>query len=414
MGKRIWIVNYYTGTPESANNPRYVQFSYYFRQAGYDVLTFNADHESGSDRPLFTRKNYGDYPYVHVKVPHYVGNGLGRMYSIFKFAWSIYRHAYDLERPDVILHNVHAPFDFPVVLAAKKVKARYISEVWDLWPDNFVNFGLISAHNPVMKLFYRVERWIYEHADQLVFTIPGAQYYLKRKGWTTETGGRISLSRVHYINNGVDLAQFDADRAAYPRPDEDLNRDGIYKIIYMGTISFANHVEKLIDAAAILAADKKFEFFIYGDGSDRDRLEEYTAQHHIANVHFKEKHIPLCEVAWVVSQATVNVMTYEKGFGYMGVSSGKLFQYLAAGKPIVCNIDIKYDDVITDHHLGVARDMDSAADLAAEIKRLAEQPQTEYDAMCQRVRHTAERFDYQELAAQELQVIESALLSTEK
>lgn len=414
MGKRIWIVNYYTGTPESANNPRYVQFSYYFRQAGYDVLTFNADHESGSDRPLFTRKNYGDYPYVHVKVPHYVGNGLGRMYSIFKFAWSIYRHAHDLERPDVILHNVHAPFDFPVVLAAKKVKAKYISEVWDLWPDNFVNFGLISAHNPVMKLFYRVERWIYEHADQLVFTIPGARYYLKRKGWTTETEGHISLSRVHYINNGVDLAQFDADKMAYPRPDVDLNRDDIYKIIYMGTISFANHVEKLIDAAAILAADKKFEFFIYGDGSDRDRLEEYTAQHHIANVHFKEKHIPLCEVAWVVSQATVNVMTYEKGFGYMGVSSGKLFQYLAAGKPIVCNIDIKYDDMITDHHLGVARDMDSAADLAAEIKLLAEQPQTEYDAMCQRVRHTAERFDYQELAAQELRVIESVLLSTEK
>lgn len=414
MGKRIWIVNYYTGTPEDVSNPRYVQFSYYFRQAGYDVVTFNADHEFGSDKPLFTKKNYGDYPYVHVKAPHYVGNGLRRMYSIFKFAWSIYRHAHDFERPDVILHNVHAPFDFPVVLAAKKVKAKYISEVWDLWPDNFVNFGLISAHNPVMKLFYRVERWIYEHADQSVFTIPGARYYLKRKGWTTETGGRISLSRVHYINNGVNLAQFDADKMAYPRPDEDLNRDDIYKIIYMGTISFANHVEKLIDAAAILADDKKFEFFIYGDGSDRDRLEEYTAKHHIANVHFKEKHIPLCEVAWVVSQATVNVMTYEKGFGYMGVSSGKLFQYLAAGKPIVCNIDIKYDDVITDHHLGVARDMDSAADLAAEIKLLAEQPQTEYDAMCQRVRHTAERFDYQELAAQELRVIESALLSTKK
>ena len=89
-----------------------------FRQAGYDVVTFNADHESDSDKPLFTKKNYGDYPYVHVKVPHYVGNGLRRMYSIFKFAWSIYRHAHDFERPDVILHNVHAPFDFPVVLAA--------------------------------------------------------------------------------------------------------------------------------------------------------------------------------------------------------------------------------------------------------------------------------------------------------
>ena len=409
MGKRIWIVNYYTGTPGDASNPRYVQFSYYFRQAGYDVITFNADYNVGTDTPLFTKRHYGEYKYVHVRAPHYTGNGLKRVFSIFIFAWSIYRHADEFERPDIILHNVHAPFDFPVVLAAKKIKARYVSEVWDLWPDNFVNFGLVSAKNPVMKLFYRVERWIYEHSDQLVFTIPGAINYLKNKGWTTKTGGRIDLSRVHYINNGVDLVQFDADKDAYPRPDEDLNSDGIYKIIYMGTISFANHVEMLVEAASILASDKKFEFFIYGDGSDRARLEKYIAQHHIGNVHFKEKHIPLSEVAWVVSQATVNVMTYEKGFGYMGVSSGKLFQYLAAGKPIVCNINIAYDDIISDNHLGVARDMNSADDLAAEIRRLAELPQNEYDAMCQRVRHTAERFDYKKLATEELKVIDSVI-----
>lgn len=405
MGKRIWIVNYYTGTPADASNPRYVQFSYYFRQAGYDVVTFNADHEAGSATPLFNRQNYGDYQYVHVKAPHYEGNGLKRMFSIWMFAWRIFRHCKELERPDIILHNVHAPFDFPVVLAAKRVRAKYISEVWDLWPDNFVNFGLISAKNPIMKVFYRVERWIYEHADQLVFTLAGARQYLKDKGWTTDTGGKIDLSHVHYINNGVDLRQFDADRDAYPRSDEDFNRPDVYKIVYMGTISFANHVETLINAAALLESNQKYVFLIYGDGSDRERLEQYTRQHHIQNVHFKEKHIPLCEVAWVVSQATVNIMTYERGFGYMGVSSGKMFQYLAAGKPIVCNINIAYDDIITDHQLGVARDMDSPAEMAQEIRRLAEQPVDEYRAMCQRVREAAACFDYQKLAAQELKVI---------
>lgn len=407
MGKRIWIVNYYTGTPEDASNPRYVQFSNYFRQAGYDVIIFNADYKSGPETPLFTCRDYGEHQYVHVKAPYYEGNGLRRMYSIWMFAWRIYCHCRAFERPDIILHNVHAPFDFPIVLAAKRVHAKYISEVWDLWPDNFVNFGLISAKNPIMKVFYRVERWIYEHADQLVFTLAGAKQYLKAKGWTTDTGGKIDLSHVHYINNGVDLRQFDADRDAYPRFDEDFNSPDIYKIVYMGTISFANHVEKLIDAAAILESDQKYVFFIYGDGSDRERLEQYTKQHHIQNVHFKEKHIPLCEVAWVVSQATVNIMTYERGFGYMGVSSGKLFQYLAAGKPIACNINIAYDDIITDHHLGVAHDMDSPAEMAKEIKRLAEQPTEDYEGMCQRVRQTAESFDYKKLAALELKVVDS-------
>ncbi len=409
MGKRIWIVNYYTATPAEISNPRYVQFSSYFHQAGYDVITFNADHKADRETPLFTQRTYGEHQFVHVKAPHYEGNGLKRMFSIWMFAWRIYRYCKAFERPDVILHNVHAPFDFPVVLAAKRAHAKYISEVWDLWPDNFVNFGLISAKNPIMKVFYRVERWIYEHADRLVFTLAGAPQYLKDKGWTTDSGGKIDLAHVHYINNGVDLRQFDADRDAYPRSDEDLNKRDVYKIVYMGTMSFANHLETLINAAALLESDQKYIFYIYGDGSDRERLEQYTRQHHIQNVHFKEKHIPLCEVAWVVSQATVNIMTYERGFGYMGVSSGKMFQYLAAGKPIVCNINIAYDDIITDRHLGVARDMDSPEEMAREIKRLAEQPVNEYRAMCQRVREAAACFDYQKLAAQELKVIDSII-----
>lgn len=406
---RVWIVNYYTGNPDKISNPRYTQFAHYFMQAGYEVTTFNANYKGYESTPLFERKQYGEFDYVHVRASHYVGNGLKRMYSIWKFAQTIKKHAKEFERPDVILHNVHAPFDYPIVKAAKKVKAKYISEVWDLWPDNFANFGMVSRKNPMMKVFYRIERWIYEHADQLVFTIPGALTYLMCKGWTTEKGGKIDMARVHYINNGIDLEQFDHDRDAYPRVDEDINCKDCFKVVYLGTINYANHVQTLIDAAALLQGDKNFQFFIYGNGAHREQLEQYVVANHIKNVHFKEKHIPLAECAWVVSQATVNVMTYEKGFGYMGVSSGKMFQYLAAGKPIVCNIKIAYDDVITDNNLGIARDIETPEDFAQAIRMLAEQPKANYEGMCERVRKVAERFDYKKLAAEEIKVIEAAI-----
>ena len=406
---RVWIINYYT-TPD-CSNPRYLQFAHYFQKKGWDVTTFNANYTCSESEPLYVRKQYGEYDFIHVKAPHYVGNGLKRMYSLWKFAQLIKQHASEFEKPDVILHNVHAPFDYPIVKAAKKVGAKYVSEVWDLWPDNFANFGMVSRHNPAMKLFYAVERWIYNHADQLVFTIPGALQYLHNKKWTTAEGGGIDMSRVHYINNGVDIEQFKHDCDAYPRNDIDLNQQDIYKIVYMGTISFANHVQTLVDAAALLQDDSKYHFFIYGDGSQREELERYVQDNHIQNVHFKEKRIPLCEVAWVVSQATVNMMTYEKEFGYMGVSSGKLFQYLAAGKPIVCNIDIAFDDVITDNNLGIARDMFTAEEFAAAIRQCAEQPRDQYLAMCERVRKVAERFDYKILASEEIKVIEAAIAS---
>lgn len=411
MGKRIWIVNYYTGTPDNATNPRYLQFSHYFQEAGYDVITFNASYRPGAPQELiegeglFEEHQYGEHRFVHVRCPRYVGNGVKRMYSIWAFAWRLYRHCREFDKPDVVLHNIHTPFDYPIVWMARKLKAKYIAEAWDLWPEDFVTFGLVSRKNPVLPLFYWVEKQLYYHADQIVFTFLGAFDYLKNKGWMKEQGGKIDSKCLHYINNGIDLDQFDKDRIAYPRPDSDLVDPNIKRIVYLGSINKANNVKTLIDAAALMQDLAQYRFFIYGDGAYRSELEQYVKDNHIGNVVFKEKRVPYAECAWIVSQATVNVMNYEKDFGRFGVSSGKMFQYLAAGKPILCNIDIKYDNVIKENDLGYALDINTPEYFAELIRNLAEQPDENYRSMCARVRETARRFDYKVLSAEELKVI---------
>ncbi len=404
---RIWIVNYYT-SPD-CSNPRYLQFAKHFMARGWDVTTFYANWNGADTDPLFKRETVNGLDFVQVKAPYYVGNGVSRMKSIFSFAWSIKMHCKEFEKPDVILHNVHTPFDYPIVWAAKKLNAKYIAEAWDAWPDVFAHLGLVSRSNPVLKVFYQIEKRLYEKADQVVFTILGMVNHIQDKHWTTNMGGRIDLEKVHYINNGIDLEQFDKDREAWPRTDEDLHDSKTLKVVYLGSINRANHVHTLIEAAKLLQNLGYYRFFIYGDGADREELEKKVKDEGITNVVFKEKRIPLRECAWVVSQATVNIMNYQKGFGYMGVSSGKMFQYLAAGKPIVCNVNIAYDDVIAENNLGIARDIETPEDFAQAIRSVAEQPCASYDAMCERVRQTAERFDYKKLAAEEIKVIETAL-----
>ena len=404
---RIWIVNYYT-SPD-CSNPRYLQFAKHFMARGWDVTTFYANWNGADTDPLFKRETVNGLDFVQVKAPHYVGNGVSRMKSILSFAWSIKNHCKEFEKPDVILHNVHTPFDYPIVWAAKKLNAKYIAEAWDAWPDVFAHLGLVSRSNPVLKVFYQIEKRLYEKADQVVFTILGMVNHIQDKHWTTNMGGRIDLEKVHYINNGIDLEQFDKDREAWPRTDEDLHDSKTLKVVYLGSINRANHVHTLIEAAKLLQNLGYYRFFIYGDGADREELEKKVKDEGITNVVFKEKRIPLRECAWVVSQATVNIMNYQKGFGYMGVSSGKMFQYLAAGKPIVCNVNIAYDDVIAENNLGIARDIETPEDFAQAIRSVAEQPCASYDAMCERVRQTAERFDYKKLAAEEIKVIETAL-----
>lgn len=411
MGKRIWIVNYYTGTPDNCQNPRYLELARRFMDVGHDVTTFNSSVRAGlaeSDFPAGTAllgRKYGAFSFVHVKAPSYQGNGLGRMRSIWSFSRNLLKEAKGLPAPDVILHNIHPPFDFPVVRLAKRLHARYIAEAWDLWPEDFVTFGLMSRNHPAMKIAYSIEKKYYKAADEIVFTFLGAFDYLKRQGWMKEQGGPVDPAHLHYINNGVDLARFDHDRQAYPRPDKDMNDPSLIKIVYLGSINRANHVRSLVDAAALLRTDSRYRFFIYGDGAYREELERYAGEMGLDNVAFKERHIPLAECAWVVSQATVNVMNYEKGFGRWGVSSGKLFQYLAAGRPILCNVDIAYDNVIEDHHLGIARDIETPEEFAAGLRSLAEQPAEAYAAMCGRVREVATRFDYDVLARRESELL---------
>lgn len=407
MSKRIWIVNSQTGSPESVANPRYLELAKEFMAAGYEVITFNSStrEKIKIEQGKYLEKDYGTYHFVHIKTPGYIGNGIKRMFSLFIFAWRMFWLRERFAKPDVVLQNIHPPFDYLIVKVAKKLRAKYIAEAWDLWPEDFVTFRLVSKNNPCLKIAYRIEKNYYYNADEIVFTFLGAFDYLKRQGWMKEQGGKIDQGHLHYINNGINLERFDVDKESHPRNDMDINNPELYKIVYLGSINKINNVRTLVDAAALLKYNPKYRFFFYGDGVYREDLENYIKENGIGNVVFKEKSIPYAECAWVVSQATVNVMSYEKGFGHLGISSGKMFQYLAAGKPIVCNINIAYDDVITDNRLGVARDIFTAEEFAAEIKHLAEQPKEEYEAMCERVRRICEEFNYKKLAAREIELI---------
>lgn len=411
MKKCIWIVNYYTSSPSKTHNPRYLEFAKEFMEQGYDVVIFNSSvTERMTMSTPYVEKRYGKYHFVHIKSPSYKGNGLKRMFSIWMFAFSLFRHCKLFPSPDVILHNTHLPFDYPVYWVVKKLKAKYVAEYWDMWPDDFVSFGFISAKNPFMRVSYQIEYHLLKKADAVVYTLVGALKYLQDKGWTIDKGGKLSPDKIFYNNNGVQLQQFDKDKLNFPRPDEDINERGIIRIVYVGSLSLANSVRMLVDAAAILKSNKRYRFFIYGDGSERESLMNYCKENGVDNVIFKETSVPFCEVAWIVSQATVNIMNYKKGFAPYGVSSGKMFLYFAAGKPICCNIALSYSE-ITARNIGIDRDFKSAEEYAQAIQTLAEQPKDEYDAMCKRARKAAEDFDYKVLSVKEYNIIEYVLQS---
>ena len=390
---------------------RTIKFAHYLHQKGYDVTIFgcsimhNMNIDLIKDDSLYIERQYNDLNFVFIKGLSYnKATGIKRLLSEIKFHYDLVKIAKNLDKPDVIVATTNALISNPVLAWAKKNNVKYITESLDVWPDNFIDFGLVSAHNPLMKyLFWRIKK-TYSESDANIFSWYGCYQYLKKKEWDVDSGGVIDMNKVFYINNGVDLNDFEYNKNNNVLEDPDLT-SSLKKITYLGSIRLVNNIEQLIKAAEILKTRKDVVFLIYGDGDDRERLIEYCKEHKLANVKFKAKWTDPKYVPYILSQSTINILNYiSSDFAKNGISSSKMFQYMASGKPIVCNIDI-LDCPITKHHIGIAHAMLSSEEYANSISALLDLPQDEYNAMCNRAKALAKQFDYQYLTDQMISVI---------
>ena len=205
-------------------------------------------------------------------------------------------------------------------------------------------------------------------ADALVFTMEGAYDYITEQGWEKD----IPRSKVHYINNGVDLEQFDYNTEHFRVEDPDLDDPDTFKVVYTGSIRKVNNLGLLLDAAKCVN-DPRVKFLIWGDGDEREALEQRVRDENISNVVFKgkveKKYIPS-----IVSRANLNFA--HNSFTYLfnyGISFNKLFDYFAAGQPILCDFPCRYNPAI---NYGAGMEVRDARpqEIATVIGQLAQLP----------------------------------------
>lgn len=402
--KTVWLVCVNAQPPVNDTHLRHQKFADALIEKGYRVIIFAGSYLHYNKKNLivdgekYIEKKSAGKDYVFIRIPSYPSNGIKRMLSIFLFAYKLLRYRKKFPKPDLILHNLRVPFDFPVYFAALKLKAKYITEVWDLWPESFVAFGLMKRNNPLVKLAYQVEKFLYRKADRMIFTMEGAKDYIIEKKWDIGQGGKIDMAKYIYLNNGVDLKDFDFNQKHYRVEDLDLEADTFFKIVYLGSIRLVNNVKLLIDAAELLRNEERIKFLIYGDGTERVVLEKYCKDNDIVNVLFKEKWVEIKYVPYILSCSSLNVLNYKKNsINKYGGSQGKLFQYMASGKPICSNQIMGYDPIVK-YKMGIAEDFVSAEEYAEAIKRIYYMQKDDYDKMCESARNAAKFFDYQVLS----------------
>lgn len=404
---KVWILNHYAIPPQYGGLNRHFYFSKNLINMNIDTKIFTASKIHNSNKNFMSEQKglsreiyFEDVKYEFVKTGEYSNNGIKRIFSFIQFPFNLIRclhRNYKTEKPDIIYASSPELFStYLSILFARKHKLPILVEIRDLWPESIVEYSNLSRKNIIIKILYRLEEWIYYKADILIFTFEGGKEYIINQKWDINSGGRIDLNKIEYINNGVDLEIFKSSRDSLV---DNLLESNKFKVVYTGSIRKVNSIYLLVEAANILKERgiDDIDFIIYGDGTERENLIRKCNELKLENIHFR-KHVDKKFIPNILKKADATIIVGQHdSMNRYGMSANKVFDYMAAGKPIISNLDVGYDK-IENYNCGIVVPDGKGKEIADAVIKLKDLNYEEYNIMCKNAKLAATHFDYKTLS----------------
>lgn len=218
--------------------------------------------------------------------------------------------------------------------------------------------GHLSTTSRLFRVLTSLESWLYQRADRIVVLAPGVVAEL--------TGRGVNPEKIAVIPNAADPDYFRVDEAS----DELRKELGFTKltVIYAGAHGPANGLGLVLDAAAELR-DLSVEIVLVGDGISREELRERALREKLDNVRFlgpvaKEQMPKLLAASDIGLHCLADVPLFR-----YGVSPNKIFDYMAAGLPVLTNTPGEVTELVDGADAGVAVE---PTRIASGIRRMVE------------------------------------------
>lgn len=404
---KIWIIDHYSVPPKYFPLSRNTDFAKKLIAKGHDVIIFAASTVHNSNTNLVKDSLYKEFvdngiKYVLIKCTNYKGNNIKRIFNMLEFPIKLRKVCVSFEKPDVIISQsmtLHACAQG--ISLGKKYKCKKIAQITDLWPETIIANGICKKENPIILYLRNLEKWIYKNADKIIFSMEGAYDYIMEQKWDK----LIPRKKVSYINNGIDLLEFNRNIEKYQIFDKDLDDDSIYKIIYTGSIRKIYNIGILLDVAKKIKYSN-IKILIWGDGDEIEDLKQRLLNERISNVVLKgrieKKYIP-----YIVSKAQINIAhAYSTPIFRFGISFNKIFDYMAAGKPVLTTFKCKYNPLII-YGVGFEVEEQSADCIEKMINVIYNLSNNEYEKICNKTKEIAKLYDFNVLTEKLLDVINS-------
>ena len=324
MGRhRVLVLNHFAVPRGEPGMTRHAELFSSVR--GWDATIIAAN------RNLYTRATWStdDEMFRSVPVTNYANNGPARVLNWISYAVGALAVGLRLRDLDLVYaSSPHLLAGLSGCVLARIKRVPFVFEVRDLWPQVLVDMGRLAESSLQYSILRRLERFLYRHAAAIVVLAEGS------RAGVIAAGGEAD--RVVHIPNGADPQDFSVDerretlRASY-------GMDGVV-FLYAGAHGPANGLDAVLDAAeAVSTTDPSIRFWLVGDGIAKQGLVTDAARRRLTNVFFHDP-VPKSEIPRLLAAADIglHVLADVPLFHY-AISPNKLFDYMAAGRPVLTN-----------------------------------------------------------------------------
>jgi glycosyltransferase involved in cell wall biosynthesis len=203
-----------------------------------------------------------------------------------------------------------------------------------------------------------LERFLYRRADRVMVNSPGYREHVEGRG----------AKRVELVPNGADPSMFDpADDGITFLQSHQL--EDKFVALYAGAHGMSNDLGVVLEAAKLLTVTD-VHIVLLGDGKEKANLQAQAEEMGLTNVTFAPS-VPKAEMAGALAAADACIAILKPLDEYKTTYPNKVFDYMAAGRPVALAIDGVIREVVEAAGCGIFAEPGKPAALADAIRTLA-------------------------------------------
>lgn len=335
------------------------------------------------------------YPALHRSFVH-------RVFSFLSFMFSSFVIGLGVKNVDLVWGTSPPIFQGATAWALARLKrVPFLFEVRDLWPAFAIAVGVLRS-----PLLIRASQWLegflYRQAHTVMVNSPGFIAHVKSRG----------ARQVALIPNGADTQMFHPEQnGAEFRHSHGL--EGKYVVLYAGAHGLSNDLQVVLEAAHQLEERTEIVIVLLGDGKDKPKLQAQASEMGLKNILFLPP-LPKTQMPEALSAADACIAILKPIEMYQTVFPNKVFDYMAAGRPVILAIGGVIKQTIEQAQGGIPVEPGNPTALAQAILRLADDRSLGKQMGMNGRRYLEAHYDRAKLASDLTTLIENILQLSQK